>query len=128
LKALRSIPKLYRSRLGSDVINDAIGRSLLRGSMLREATATAPKIGRPLLPLKNGHLALALAGGLCDGIIQANGEKFLIKGTLTSAVRKTATKEQFDAAGEKTAEIDVFRTKYEMHVRCLRDNGQIEDY
>ena len=28
----------------------------------------------------------------------------------------------------KTADIDVFRTRYEMYVRCLLDDGSIENY
>jgi|SRR5579862_2077222 len=119
---------LRRTRLGNDIIVDSVSRSPLRGGLLREAAAPAPPIGRPLLPLKHGHLALALAGGLCDGIIEANGNRFLIKGTLTSAVRKITTKDQLDAMGCKTAEIDVYRTRYEMNVRCLRNDGTIENY
>lgn len=122
------IVTLRRTRLATNVIFDAVSRSPLRGSLLREASASAPKIGRPLLPLKAGHLALALAGGLCDGIIQAGRERFLVKGTLTSAVRKTAVKEKYDADGEKIADIDVYRTRYELNVRCLRNDGTIENY
>ena len=128
LQAGQRLPKLWRSRLGNEIILDTVGRSPLRGSMLREATSTAPKVGRPLLPLKPGHLALALAGGLCDGIIEANGERFLVKGSLSSAVRKSATKDQLGPDGEKVAEIDVFRTHYEMNCRCLRNDGRLENY
>ena len=119
---------LHRTRLGNDVILDSINRSPLRSGLLREAAAPAPPIGRPLLPLKHGHLALALAGGLCDGIIESSGNRFLIKGTLSSAIRRIATKDQVDAAGRKTAEIDTYRTRYEMNVRCLRNDGSIENY
>jgi len=119
---------LRRTRLGNDVIVDAVGRSPLRSGLLREAAAPAPPIGRPLLPLKAGHLALALAGGLCDGIIDANGTRFLIKGTLSSAVRRVSTKPQIDDSGNKVGEIDTFRTRYEMNVRCLRNDGSIENY
>lgn len=119
---------LRRTRLGNDVIVDAISRSPLRSGLLREAAAPAPPIGRPLLPLKHGHLALALAGGLCDGIIESGGNRFLIKGTLTSAVRRVSTKPQVDDNGNTVAEIDTFRTRYEMNVRCLRNDGSIENY
>jgi hypothetical protein len=128
LQPVQKIPTLRRTRLSSDVILDSISRSPLRSGLLREAAAPAPPIGRPLLPLKAGHLALALAGGLCDGVIESGGNRFLIKGTLTSAVRKVATKDQLDANGGKVAEIDVYRTRYEMNVRCLRNDGAIENY
>jgi hypothetical protein len=119
---------LRRTRLGNDVIVDAVSRSPLRSGLLREAAAPAPPIGRPLLPLKHGHLALALAGGLCDGIIESGGNRFLIKGTLTSAIRRVSTKPQIDDSGNTVAEIDTYRTRYEMNVRCLRNDGSIENY
>ena len=119
---------LRRTRLGNDVIVDVVSRSPLRNGLLREAAAPAPPIGRPLLPLKPGHLALALAGGLCDGIIESGKERFLIKGTLSSAVRRVSTKEQLDADGRKIADVDVYRTRYEMNVRALRCSGAIENY
>ncbi len=128
LAPVQKIGTLRRTRLGNDVILDSISRSPLRAGLLRDAAAPAPPIGRPLLPLKAGHLALALAGGLCDGIIEAGGTRFLIKGTLASAVRRVSTKEQIDDAGVKTAEIDTYRTRYEMNVRCLRNDGTIENY
>ena len=81
-----------------------------------------------VLPLKHGHLALALAGGLCDGIIESGGNRFLLKGTLTSAVRRVSTKPQVDDNGTTVAEIDTYRTRYEMNVRCLRNDGSIENY
>ena len=119
---------LRRTRLSNDVILDVVNRSPLRGGLLREAAAPAPPIDRPLLPLKAGHLAFALAGGLCDGIIDANGTRFLIKGALASAVRRVSTKPQIDDSGNKVGEIDTFRTRYEMNVRCLRSDGRIENY
>ena len=119
---------LRRTRLNNDVILDVVSRSPLLSGLLREATAPAPPIGRPLLPLKAGHLALALAGGLCDGVIESGGNRFLIKGTLASAVRRVSTKPEIDDAGNTVAQIDTYRTRYEMNVRCLRSDGTIENY
>ena len=129
LHAVAKVPTLRRTRLGNEIILDTLSRSPLRSSLLREAAVPAPPIGRPLLPLRTGHMALALAGGLCDGIIESNnGARFLIKGTLTSSVRKIKTQDQIDEVGRKTAEIDVYRTRYEMNVRCLLNSGEIENY
>jgi hypothetical protein len=128
IQPVQKVPTLRRTRLGNDVILDAVGRSPLRSGLLREASASAPPIGRPLLPLKAGHLALMLAGGLCDGIIESNDNRFLIKGTLSSAIRRVSTKDQIDTEGSKVAEIDTYRTRYEMNVRCLRSDGHIENY
>ena len=128
LQPVQKAVTLRRIRLGNDVIVDSISRSPLRAGLLREAAAPAPPIGRPLLPLKPGHLALALAGGLCAGVIESGGSRFLIKGTLSSAVRRISTKPQIDDNGNKVGEIDTFRTRYEMNVRCLRNDGSIENY
>ena len=128
LQPIQKAVTLRRTRLGNDVIVDTVSRSPLRSGLLREAAAPAPPIGRPLLPLKHGHLALALAGGLCDGIIESSGNRFLIKGTLSSAVRRVSTKPQVDDSGNTVAEIDTYRTRYEMNVRCLRSDGSIENY
>lgn len=38
-------------------------------------------------PLRHGYLALALAGGFCDGIIESGGNQFRIKGDPSSAIR-----------------------------------------
>ena len=119
---------LRRARLSDTVLSEVIAGSSLKSSMLREACAPAPSIGRPLLPLSHGHLALALAGGLCDGIIQKDGKKFLIKGTLTSAVRKIATKVNLSETQQVISEVDIYRTRYEMNVRCLLNDGSIEKY
>ena len=128
LQPVQRAVTLRRTRLGNELIVDTVSRSPLRSGLLREAAAPAPPIGRPLLPLKHGHLALALAGGLCDGIIESGGNRFLIKGTLTSAVRRVSTKPQVDDNGNTVAEIDTYRTRYEMNVRCLRNDGSIENY
>ncbi len=128
LMPVQKVVTLRRTRLGNNVIMDAVSRSPLRSGLLRDAAAPAPPIGRPLLPLKHGHLALALAGGLCDGVIESGGNRFLIKGTLTSAIRRVSTNPQVDDNGNTVAEIDTYRTRYEMNVRCLRNDGSIENY
>ena len=118
-----------RQNLGKDLILDVVSHSPLRNSLLREAMAPAPKIERPLMPLRDGHLALALAGGLCDGIIEApDGSSFLIKGTLESKVCTVSKVAKFNEHGEHTQNVHKNRTRYQMKVRCLRENGSIEDY
>jgi hypothetical protein len=120
--------KIRRSSLSDELIRQAVADSPLRNSMLGEALAPAPCIERPLLPLKPGHLALALAGGLCDGVVEHEGVRFLLKGTLERKTCQIKTTERLDAKGRKTADVDVFRTVYVMNVRCLRDDGTIEEY
>lgn len=120
--------RLRRTTLGADVLQDTLKRSPLRSAMLHEVLADSPAVERPLLPLKEGHLALALAGGLCDGIIERDGERFLVKGTLDRQTRRVAQRPKYDTHGEVSHIVDVWRTIYSMNVRCLRDDGRIEDY
>ena len=119
---------IRRTLLSDELIRDVLSTSTLRNSLLREALAPEPKVERPLLPLKAGHLALALAGGLCDGIVEKDGVRFLVKGTLSRKTCHTKTTEKLDADGNKIADVDVFRTVYAMNVRCLREDGSIENY
>jgi hypothetical protein len=119
---------IRRTMLSDELIRDVLSTSPLRNSLLREALAPAPKVERPLLPLKAGHLALALAGGLCDGIVEKESVRFLVKGTLSRKTCHTKTTEKIDAEGNKIADVDVFRTVYAMTVRCLREDGSIENY
>jgi hypothetical protein len=127
-KAARLPTIIRRQKIGEDLIKETVAKSALRGAMLSEAIAPEPPIGRPLLPLRHGHLALALASGLCDGVIKKGKERFLIKGTLDSAIRKTGIKEKKNKDGEIISDVEIWKTQYEMHVRCLRDNGSIENY
>lgn len=122
--------ELSRSNLSKELILECLTKSPLRSSLLREAMAPAPRVERPLLPLRDGHLALALAGGLCDGIItdEDTGLHFLIKGSLESKVCKVAVKKLFNFKGEHDRNKEVHRTRYCMNVRCLRTDGSIEDY
>jgi hypothetical protein len=120
--------RIRRTTLSNELIQNVLTGSPLRNSLLREALATAPAVERPLLPLKAGHLALALAGGLCDGAVEKEGVRFLVKGALTRKTCQTKTTEKLNADGDKIAEVDVFRTVYAMNVRCLRDDGSIEEH
>jgi len=120
--------KVFRHRLSPELLAETAKLSPLRGALLREAMAPAPKPEPPLLPMKDGHLALALAGGLCDGIVERDGVRFLLKGTLATGVRKVSTKEKFDGQGRKVGEVDTMRTVYKMNVRCLTEDGSIEQF
>jgi hypothetical protein len=121
-------PGFYRHSISSEVVRDVLSHSPLRNSLLREALAPAAKPEAPLLPLKEGHLALALAGGLCDGIVEENDIRFLVKGSLQSASRKVAERKNTDDEGMHVSTTDIMRTTYEMKVRCLREDGSIEEY
>jgi hypothetical protein len=123
----KETPHFYRERIGQEVMRQVVDGSPLHHSLLRESAARAFKWGRPLLPMRPGHIALALAGGLCDELIEQDGVRFLPKGTL---VRGEAVKKEkvVDEKGHHRSTIERHRTNYEVHVRCLRDDGKIEHY
>lgn len=92
-------------------------------------------IERPILPLTEGHLALALASGLCDGLIDVDGEngkeKALVKGTTDVCEKNVKTVEEETVSKDGTPYIkvtDYWRTQYTMNVTVLRENGKLERY
>lgn len=119
---------LKRDKVGLDVMKYAIERSGYGGFLLNEASAHITKIEQPLLPLKEGHLALALAGGLCDGVVESTAGRFLLKGSLSSEFLKKSERVKTDNDGDPTHTIATFRTTYKMLVRCLLEDGSIENY
>jgi hypothetical protein len=54
--------------------------------------------------------------------------KFLVKGSLSKANRKIRTDSKVDGDGKLVAEVDVYRTKYELSVAALRASGVIERF
>jgi hypothetical protein len=85
---------LRRTRLGNDIIVDAVSRSPLRSGLLREAAAPAPPIGRPLLPLKHGQRRMKnvfdlLIADEVHELAGAETEQGNCFGTLASACRYT---------------------------------------
>jgi hypothetical protein len=43
---------------------------------------------RPLAQLRQGHLAMLLAGGLMNGVVESNGKRLVIKGSVKKKVDK----------------------------------------
>lgn len=124
----QSVPSLRRTRLSRELMLDVLERSPLRSTLLRETTTASPPVARPLLPLKPGHLALALAGGLCDRVIEAHGCRFLLKGSLASKILKVKTRPRLTEEGEQIGVVDHWRTVHVVTVRCLKEDGQIETH
>ena len=51
---------------------------------------------RPLAPLKNGHLALMLAGGYMNGEIEMDGRRLVIKGVVRKTEKVQSVNENSD--------------------------------
>ena len=61
---------------------------------------------RPAAPLRKGHLAILVASGMTDGIVEKDGKRMLIKGTVKKEKIKTV---ESDENTEKITETDVLR-------------------
>jgi hypothetical protein len=104
-------------------------KSPLKHALLREALLPEPPLARPPLPLRAGHTALMLAGGLCDCVMEdAEHGKFMVKGTLEVSRRKVKSEDKLDNEGNPCAIVDFWRTNYALKVKALRDTGNVEVY
>lgn len=57
---------------------------------------------RPAAPLRKGHLAILVASGMTDGLVEKNGKRLLIKGTVRKEKVKTVeTDENVEIATER---------------------------
>lgn len=61
---------------------------------------------RPAAPLRKGHLAILVASGMTDGLIEKNGKRLLIKGTVRKEKRKSV---ESDETTETITETDVLK-------------------
>ena len=105
-----------------DMLNTAM-HSPLRHTLLREASEPEQPLSRPPLPLRAGHVALLLAGGLCDELIDDPVQgRFLVKGMLLTGSKK------IHAETKEVGEVETYRTDYSILVRALRESGEIESY
>jgi SAM-dependent methyltransferase len=61
---------------------------------------------RPAAPLRKGHLAILVASGMTDGLVEKNGKRLLIKGTVRKEKRKSV---ECDETTETVTETDVLK-------------------
>jgi hypothetical protein len=61
---------------------------------------------RPAAPLRKGHLAILVASGMTDGLIEKDGKRLLIKGTVRKEKRKSV---ESDETTETITETDVLK-------------------
>jgi hypothetical protein len=98
---LEVIPLVRKSGL----LNDLLGKDLVPGRC---------NSIRPLAPLKNGHLALMLAGGYMNGEIEMDGKRLVIKGVVCKTEKVQSVSE--NAAGEA---IITTRDQYQPTVKAI---------
>lgn len=121
-----TVPHLVREKLSQEVLVSTVKKSPLRYKLLEKSVAQPPP-ARPLLPLRAGHLAMVIAGGYCDGVIEQDGKRFIMKGVLDVGT-KTETRTKKDGEGNVVAEIEATRTTYGLRVRCVTDKGELEEF
>lgn len=120
--------ELHRVKLSADVVNATVAHSPVRGALLREALLPPLQPEPPAEPLREGHIALAMAGIDFDEAIEKDGNVFLPKASITMQVRKVKETDKLNKEGTKIATVETHRTHYDLNVRCLRPDGEIETY
>jgi predicted RNA methylase len=68
--------------------------------------------GKVLMPLRKGHLAILIACGLCDGILERDGKRLLIKGV---AKKEQIVTEEHDGETVIEKSVDVIK----IGIKCL---------
>lgn len=61
---------------------------------------------RPAAPLRKGHLAILVAAGMTDGLVEKDGKRLLIKGTVRKEKRRTV---ETDEENRTVTELDVLK-------------------
>lgn len=73
-----------------EVENDGIEREIFDLVTKRNGNLRV----RPAAPLRKGHLAILVASGMTDGLVEKNGKRMLIKGTVRKEKVKTVEKDE----------------------------------
>jgi len=118
------LPKLFTpTKYSPHALIDAANASGAGGRMLRDSVTS--KVPRPPLKLGKGHLALLLAGGHLNGVVEKQGRP-------PHVVRGTAAKEEFQKSKERIKEESgvttktVISQKIKLTVRYVEPDGIIK--
>lgn len=126
-----AVPKSFRARcfkktgyIDAELV-EVLERSPLN-ALLREVQATPPK--RPPLPLAKGHVALLLASGMLDGIVEGPDGPHVVRGTAKKveyiSERSSTENQDTGAVTEKV----VFSQKIVLTIRAVGDDGEIRTF
>lgn len=86
---------------------------------------TAPR-ARPPLPLNNGHRALLLASGVCDGLVQPhNEEPHVVRGSTKKVEYVSSSTEETDPETGATKKVTVISQRPVLTVRAVKQDGSI---
>ena len=104
---------------------EALSRSPLN-AILKETVVSPP--ARPPLPLAKGHVALLLASGMLDGVVEGPDGMHVVRGTAKKveyiSSRSSTENEETGAVTEKV----VYSQKIVLTIRCVGDDGEIRSF
>lgn len=122
------VKNVVRHVMPPEVMAYHVQASHIRGVLLRDAAKFSHHAERPPGALRTGHVALLVAGGLSDGLVEVNGKEAVLRGCLDRRMRTVSQEAIMDDNGKPKGSRKVEQTNYNMLIRALRPDGNIEEY
>jgi len=123
-----AVKNVVRHVMPPEVMAYHVQTSHIRGVLLQDAAVDSHQAERPPGVLRTGHVALLVAGGLSDGLVEVNGKEAVLRGCLTRCMKQTSHEVIADAKGKPKGIRTIEQTNYNMLIRALRPDGAIEEY
>lgn len=99
---------------------------VMRGIPVRSITLSAPK---PVMPLSPGHLGMALASGILDGLIQLeSGRQVVVKGVSSKEQFEVVSESSESQEGGTTTRKTVYSERGILKIRTIDEDGVIVEY
>jgi len=123
-----AVKNVVRHVMPPEVMAYHVQASHIRGALLQDASLSSHRAERPPGALRTGHVALLVAGGLSDGLVEINGKEAVLRGCLDHRMKQTSHEVLADAKGKPKGTRTIEQTNYNMRIRALRPDGNIEEY
>lgn len=95
--------------------------------LLSEVTVSQPR--RPPLPLAKGHVALLLASGILDGVVEApDGSAHVVRGTASKVEYLSKIESTENAETGAVSEKQIFSQKVILTIRAVDEQGTIHTF
>lgn len=119
------LPSVWRKDGHSDDdIIEMLNRSPLMAATEPPEVKRAPE---PPMELGRGHVALLLASGFLNGVIQKDGEPpHVVRGTARKVESLVSREDSSNDSGDRVR-TSIFTEKIELHVRILTERGTLHD-
>ncbi len=120
----RAVTHFVKYGHSDDEIIDLLNRSPLMKAAEPPEVKLAPE---PPMELGRGHVALLLASGFLNGVIQKDGEPpHVVRGTARKAESLVSREDSSNDNGDRVR-TSVYTEKIELHVRILTERGTLHD-